>query len=415
MDSSLQGAVDVLGFAACTPIQGKVLPLLLSGRDVAGQAQTGTGKTAAFLLAAMQRMLSERPAGKPAFGSPRTVVMAPTRELAVQIHADAQGLVGDSGLALGLVFGGVDYEKQRDSLNRPLDLLVGTPGRLIDYQRQGVLRLNAVEVMVLDEADRMFDLGFIRDIRYLLRRMPTPDKRLNMLFSATMPWKVIELAHEHMVEPEVIRVEPDKIAVDRIEQTLYHVSKEEKDSLLLGLLRRIDPTRSIVFVNTKVVAEKLSSLLMHQGHSCAVLTGDIPQRKRLSMFNAFSNGELAIMVATDLAARGLHVPGVSHVFNYDLPLRAEDYIHRIGRTARAGAAGDAISLACDEYVYSLMEIEQLMGKKIPTENVTEDMLVVGYSRPPPTRKSRAAGRGRRPGGRGSDSRSGKGGRRARRP
>ena len=397
---ALYKSVQRQGFTDCTPIQRRVLPILLDGKDVAGQAQTGTGKTAAFLLASMQHMLSRPPPARVAAGTPRTVVLAPTRELAVQIYDDAVKLAHYSDISLGLVFGGVDYEKQRASLRKNIDLMVATPGRIMDYQRQGALSLAAVEVMVLDEADRMFDLGFIRDIRYLLRRMPKPEKRLNMLFSATLPWKVIELAHEHMVEPEVVKVEPEKIAVDRIEQVLYHVCKEEKDSLLLGLLQQLDPDRSIIFVNTKVVADKLNHLLQHHGYGCAALTGDIPQRKRLSLFRAFSGGDLAIMVATDLAARGLHVPGISHVFNYDLPLRAEDYVHRIGRTARAGAAGDAISLACDEYVYSLVDIEKLLCGKIPTAPVTEDLLVE-YSVPSRPRKFHRGKHKQRREGRGS--------------
>ncbi|MGV0005964.1 MAG: DEAD/DEAH box helicase [Candidatus Porifericomitaceae bacterium WSBS_2022_MAG_OTU9] len=381
LEPELLSAVAAQGFTACTSIQEKVLPLLLSGRDVAGQAQTGTGKTAAFLLASMQRMLDSPPRSKRHHGAPRTIVIAPTRELVIQIHNDAVKLSGDSGLKLELVFGGVDYDKQRRALQKPLDLLIGTPGRLIDYQRQGVLRLDAIETMVLDEADRMFDLGFIRDIRHLLRCMPPPSKRLNMLFSATLPWKVIELAHEHMVEPEVIKVEPKKIAVERIEQSLYHVSKDEKSSLLLGLLQKMDPMRSIIFVNTKAVAERLRRLLQHQGYNCSMLTGDIPQRKRMNLFTELTSGNVDMMVATDLAARGLHVPGVSHVFNYDLPGRAEDYVHRIGRTARAGASGDAISLACEQYVYSLGDIEKLLGNKIPTIAVTSELLIK-YSKPP---------------------------------
>ena len=368
----LQQAVRDLGFDECTPIQTRVLPLLLDDVDVAGQGQTGTGKTAAFLLAMINRML-EQPDDSSKPGRPRAVVIAPTRELVVQIDRDAEGLLRHTGLRKVLVFGGVDYEKQRDAFSDKVDLLVGTPGRMLDYQRQGVLHLDNVRTVALDEADRMFDMGFIRDIRYLLRRMPPPEKRLSMLFSATLPCKVIELAYEHMRQPETIRIEPDQLAVKAIRQCLYHVGKEEKPSLLIGLLQHIDPTRTIIFVNMKHTAEKVYACLAGNGYASAILTGNIPQKKRLRLLKEFADGELPLLVATDLAARGLHVPEVSHVINYDLPLRAEDYVHRIGRTARAGAEGDAVSLACDEFVYSLMEIEELLGQRVPVLPVTDDL------------------------------------------
>ena len=236
------------------------------------------------------------------------------------------------------------------------------------------MKLKAIEVMVLDEADRMFDLGFIRDIRYLLRRMPNATERLNMLFSATLSWRVTELAYEHMNNPDIIRINPEQVTADRVTQVLYHVSKEEKVSLLIGLLKRIDPSRTIVFVNTKRTAEMIWGYLEGNGYHSAILSGDVPQKKRQKLFSEFSAGELPILVATDLAARGLHIPDVSHVFNYDLPQNSEDYVHRIGRTARAGAEGDAVSLACEEYVFSLPEIEDYIGHSIPTEPISDDLL-----------------------------------------
>jgi ATP-dependent RNA helicase RhlB len=336
---------------------------------MAGQAQTGTGKTAAFLLATMQRLLSDTKAGQP-----RALIMSPTRELAIQIYNDAISLSQFTDLSIGLVYGGVDYQKQRDMVADGIDILIGTPGRLIDYQKQGVLKLKHIEVMVLDEADRMFDLGFIKDIRFLLRRMPKAEKRLNMLFSATLSFRVTELAYEHMNNPDIIRINPEQVTADKVTQCLYHVSKEEKASLLIGLLRHIDPLRTIVFVNTKRTAENIWGYLEANGYHSAILSGDVPQAKRQKLFKEFSEGELPILVATDLAARGLHIPEVSHVINYDLPQNSEDYVHRIGRTARAGAAGDAVSFACEEYVFSLPEIEDYIGNKIPIEAVTSEYL-----------------------------------------
>ncbi|MDD9824284.1 MAG: DEAD/DEAH box helicase, partial [Gammaproteobacteria bacterium] len=256
----LSRGIESLGFSECTPIQADALPLLLAGRDVAGQAQTGTGKTAAFLLAAMQYLLA-RGQGRLRAGRPRALIVSPTRELAVQIHSDAQALGRYTGLRLALVYGGVDYEQQRDSLRQPVDILIGTPGRLIDYYRQRIISWQDLSVVVLDEADRMFDLGFIRDVRFLLRRMPPPEQRLSMLFTATLPWRVTELAYEHMNNPELIRIRPDKITVDGVSQQLYHISNEDKMALLVGLLRRINPQRTIIFVNTRRGADRVHGCL----------------------------------------------------------------------------------------------------------------------------------------------------------
>ncbi len=381
LDSRLQKVLEEIDFKQCTPIQAECLPLSLQGKDIAGQAQTGTGKTAAFLLSTFHHLLS-KPAAKET--TLRALVIAPTRELAIQIHKDAQVFNRYCDLKLALVYGGVDYEKQRDALANGVDILIGTPGRLIDYFKQGVFKFKQVEIIVLDEADRMFDLGFISDIRYMLRRMPAAEKRLNMLFSATLSYRVMELAYEHMNSPTLVKINPEKVTADKVTQLLHHVSNDEKIPLLIGLLKKMDPHRTIVFVNTKRVAEKVWSYLEGNGIHAAILSGDVPQKKRQRLFNEFSNGELQVLVATDLAARGLHIPEVSHVFNYDLPQNAEDYVHRIGRTARAGASGDAISFGCEEYIYSLMEIESLIGYSIPVAPVTEDMLAT--PEPPIKRK-----------------------------
>lgn len=374
LDPKLLQGIEKAGFSFCTPIQAGTLPVILEGKDVAGQAQTGTGKTAAFLLGTMQRLLT-RPASAQYANQPRAIMLAPTRELALQIEKDAVMLGQFSGLRVGVVYGGTGYDSQRTMLEAGVDILVGTPGRLIDYFKQKVFSLNAIEAVVLDEADRMFDLGFIKDIRYLLRRMPKPEQRLNMLFSATLSHRVMELAYEHMNNPEMIKIETEKVTADLVTQVVYHPSMDEKIPLLLGLLNHMDPKRSLVFVNTKRVAEKLWSYLEGNGYRSAVLSGDVPQKKRMSLLQEFQDGDLPIMVATDVAARGLHIPAVSHVFNFDLPQDAEDYVHRIGRTARAGASGDAISFACEEYAFSLMEIEQFIGHKLPVEGISNNMLV----------------------------------------
>lgn len=369
----LQGLQDA-GFTHCTPIQAETLPLVLPGRDVAGQAQTGTGKTAVFLVAALQRLVTHEPHPQRCENQPRVIIVAPTRELAVQIHTDTVVLNRHTGFRLGLVYGGTGYQEQRDLVSAGVDILIGTPGRLIDYCKQRVFDLQAVEVAVIDEADRIFDLGFIRDIRYLLRRMPPPTKRLGMLFSATLSYRVTELAYEHMNHPHPVKIQPDQVTADGVSQRCFMVANDEKISLLVGLLRGIAQARVIVFANTKRATEAIWGYLEGHGLDSAVLSGDVPQKKRLRLLKQFQDGALPILVATDVAARGLHIPDVTHVINYDLPEDAEDYVHRIGRTARAGAAGDAISFVCETYAFCLPDIEAFTGSKIPIEPVATDLL-----------------------------------------
>jgi ATP-dependent RNA helicase RhlB len=363
-ESVARGIADA-GFERCTPIQAEALPRALAGLDVAGQAQTGTGKTAAFLVALYTHLLRYPASADRPSSSPRALVLAPTRELAIQIHRDAELLGQFTGLTLGLAYGGVDYDKQRRELQAGVDVLIGTPGRIIDYFKQHVFDLHHAQVLVLDEADRMFDLGFIKDIRYLLRRLPAPEYRLNMLFSATLSHRVLELAYEHMNDPELIRIEPERVTADRVRQVIYYPAMEEKAPLLVHRLRMTDATRTMVFVNTKRLAERLERVLRANGIVASAMSGDVPQRKRMRMLREFHEGKLAVLVATDVAARGLHIPDVSHVFNYDLPQDAQDYVHRIGRTARAGAAGDAVSFGCEQYVVSLPDIEAFIGQRIP--------------------------------------------------
>jgi ATP-dependent RNA helicase RhlB len=375
LSEGLQKGIAEAGFVQCTPIQSKTLPLALDGQDVAGQAQTGTGKTAAFLLALFHRLEHLPPlvteAGPPA---PRALIMAPTRELAVQVHSDATALGKHLPFKLGLAFGGTDYDQQREVLAAGVDVLIGTPGRLIDFYKQRVYGLRGVQVLVLDEADRMFDLGFIKDIRFVLRRLPEHHRRLNMLFSATLSHRVLELAYEHMNDPELVRIEPDKMTVDRVTQSIYFPAMDEKLPLLLTLLRDRDPHRTMIFVNTRREADRLRDALQHNGIKAEALSGDVPQRKRLRMLKDFQAGELAVLIGTDVASRGLHIPDVQYVINYDLPQDSEDYVHRIGRTARAGAAGDAISFGCETYAMSLPDIEDFIGHKIPVAKYDPDLL-----------------------------------------
>lgn len=377
-----QGIQDA-GFRQCTPIQAQTLPVALAGRDVAGQAQTGTGKTAAFLIALYQTLLTHPPSSQRSASSIRALIVAPTRELAVQIHHDAEILGKHTGLKHAVVFGGVDYEKQRKQVAEGVDVLIGTPGRLIDYMKQRVFDMRHVQVLVLDEADRMFDLGFIADIRYILRRLPPPHQRLSMLFSATLSHRVLELAYEHMNNPELVRIEPDKMTVDRVRQVMYYPSMEEKVPLLIGLLRQSEARRTMVFVNTKRMAERLEAILNANGFHAQAISGDVPQQKRLRFLRDFHNGDLAVLIATDVASRGLHIPDVSHVFNFDLPQDAADYVHRIGRTARAGAEGDAISFACEEFAMSLPDIEAYIGHKVPSAPIAPELLATDVKPPAP--------------------------------
>jgi len=396
LPETLMRGIMETGFNQCTPIQAATLPLTIGGRDVAGQAQTGTGKTAAFLIAMMTRLLTKPPVAHRKANQPRGFILAPTRELAIQIHQDALNIGRHTNLTIGVVYGGTGYESQSQMIASGVDILIATPGRVIDYFKQRLFDLKAIEVAVLDEADRMFDLGFIKDIRYLLRRMPPPEQRLTLLFSATLSMRVTELAYEHMNNAELIRIAADKAAADNVRQSVYYTSNEEKIPLLIGLLQHMDPERTIIFVNTKGAGRRVCAWLQGNGYRAEILSGDVAQNKRMNLLTAFQKGELPILVATDVAARGLHIPAVSHVINYDLPQDSEDYIHRIGRTARAGASGDAISFACEEYAFSLPDIEQQLGHKIESKAVTKELLV---SLQPPAKQEEAPpsrGKGKRP-------------------
>jgi ATP-dependent RNA helicase RhlB len=365
--------IDHAGFATCTPVQAEVIPRAVRGEDVAAQSQTGTGKTAAFLISLFTRMV--RNPVVDGGNSPQALIIAPTRELADQIFHEALRIGKFTGFRSLAVYGGIDYDKQRTALAGGVDVLIGTPGRLIDYFKQHVYSLKKTRYLVIDEADRMFDMGFIDDLRFLLRKLPDYSKRQSMLFSATLSYRVMELAYEFMNLPEKISVTPEQVTVDKVEQVLYHVGKHEKVPLLLGLLARERPERVLVFVNTRRAADMVVERLSRNSWKAAAITGDILQKKRLRLLEEFKSGELPILVATDVASRGIDVKDVSHVINFDLPQDAEDYVHRIGRTGRAGATGKAISLACEEYVYSLEAIEQYIGQKVPVD-WAEDQLYV---------------------------------------
>jgi ATP-dependent RNA helicase RhlB len=370
LPDEIQRGIRDAGFTRCTPIQALTLPPALDGEGVAGQAQTGTGKTAAYLITIYNKLLRSPPvklSGRDASrAAPRALVIAPTRELVAQIHSDAELLGAHSGLRLSVVYGGVDYDKQRRAVGDGCDILVGTPGRLIDYFKQGIYTLLGIQIVVLDEADRMFDLGFIKDIRYLLRHMPSFEKRQSMLFSATLDPRVMELAYEHMDIREMLAVPAERLTAEKVRQQLYHVASDEKFSLLLGVLAHEAPDRTLVFVNTRREATRLEERLRRCGYAARALTGEVPQRKRMSYLRQFMAGELALLIATDVASRGLHIPDVSHVINYDLPDDREDYVHRVGRTARAGAEGDAISFCCDRYALNLVAIEEYLGHSVPS-------------------------------------------------
>ena len=372
--------LDNMGFEYCTEIQAKSLPVLMKGTDIAGQAQTGEGKTIAFLAATFHTLLTKP---KPEHNPPRALIMAPTRELAIQIHKDAIEMAKTSGLKVAVVYGGEGYDSQREQLQQGVDILIGTCGRLLDYLKQGIYSLGHIEVIVLDEADRMFDLGFIKDIRYMFNKMPPATERLSMLFSATLSFRVKELAFEHMNDPESVEVAPEQKTNIRISEELFYPSNEDKMRLLQTLIEEEWPDKAIIFANTKHVCEKIHAHLEIDGIRVGLLTGDVPQNKRIKILDKFTEGQLDVLVATDVAARGLHISAVTHVFNYDLPDDCEDYVHRIGRTGRAGASGHAISFACEDSVFNLPAIETYIEHALPVSKYDQDALITDFPTPKP--------------------------------
>ncbi|MEW5803656.1 MAG: DEAD/DEAH box helicase [bacterium] len=382
--------IESAGFSRCTQIQEATIPLALEGKDVAGQAQTGTGKTAAFLIVLFARLLEKQPPPEQRKHA-RALIIAPSRELVAQIHADAMTLGQYTGLTMAPIFGGIDYQKQAQILQNGVDIIIGTPGRLIDYYNQNLFSLKHLKVLVVDEADRMFDMGFIRDIRFIMRKLPPYHQRQSMLFSATLSTRVMELAYEHMNMPEKIVINPDQMTVDRVEQCLYHVGENERFSLLLGILK-MGCDRTMIFSNTRREAQQITDWLRANHYQAQAITGDLPQKKRLRILESFKRGQLPILVATDVASRGIHIDDVTHVINYCLPQDREDYVHRIGRTARAGAAGKAISLVCENCALHLENIEEFIKGKIPV-SWADDELFLRYQRPARKKSKPAPGRG----------------------
>jgi len=383
LQSTLLQAIDDLGFQYCTPIQAKSLPLILDSKDIMGQASTGTGKTATFLVAIIHFLL-KNPSEVNEAGKPRALILAPTRELAQQIHKEAIALTQHTGLSCAVLFGGADYEKQKKRLREPLDIVIATVGRIIDFFKQKLISFRNIDTLVLDEADRMLDMGFIKDVRYLIRKLPPADSRLNLLFSATFNYSVKEFAYELMNNPEFVAT-VEETQPPKIDQRAYYVANDEKIAVLIGILKKENPSKCIVFINTKVAAERVTAYLKGNDINCGILSGDIPQNKRQQLVKAFSEGTFPVMVATDVAARGLHIPEVSHVINYDLPQDPEDYVHRIGRTGRIGQTGQAINFICETYAFHLPDIEELIGSSIE-KSVPEAELVAEIK--PPIRTPR---------------------------
>ena len=412
LDPKLLQAIDELGFTHCTPAQEQTFVYSLIGADVAVQSQTGTGKTAAFLISIFQLFLEQR-----SLDDCIALVVAPTRELADQIEDDARLLGKHLDFPIASFYGGVGYAKQERALQEGVRLAIGTPGRLLDFTEQRKLDLRKVGILVIDEADRMFDMGFIPDLRRLIRQMPGRDERVTMLYSATLSTRVKTLAFDYMRSPAEITITPERVTVDEISQELYHVSRERKFSLLLGLMARDQPGNALIFTNTKQAAYELATRMQRNGLGCEYIIGDLPQSKRQSLIDQLKAGELRYLVATDVAARGLHIDGLDLVVNYELPEHSEAYVHRIGRTARAGRSGKAVALACEEWVFALQGIEEFIRNPIPVSKATDGLYLEditggarlghylgGRARDDRRRSGAGRGTGRRPAGRGGGDR-----------
>jgi ATP-dependent RNA helicase RhlB len=397
----LMQSIHALGWQYATPIQGEILPGTLKGKDMAGRAQTGTGKTAAFLISIINHCL-KNPLQKHSALSPRALIIAPTRELAMQIGEDSVGLNKFTGLRTVVLYGGMDYNKQQRELEDGLvDIVVATPGRLLDFENKKVVNLRFTEIMVIDEADRMLDMGFIPDVRRIIYKTPAKEKRQTVLFSATLSDAVMGLAADWMVDPERIDIEPDQVAVDTVDQKVFIVTDDQKFKLLYNIIKNDQPERIIIFTNRRDQAERLTEDLDRYGHKCEMLSGAVTQKKRMRILEDFKAGKVKVLVATDVAGRGIHVDGLSHVVNFNIPENPDDYVHRIGRTGRAGAKGQSITFACEMESFELPKIEELLGMDLPCKMPTEEMLEELPPAPPRKRKPRPSGGhggGRRPNG-----------------
>jgi ATP-dependent RNA helicase RhlB len=404
----LMMAIQDLKFTYCTPIQAESLPFALQGKDVTGKAQTGTGKTAAFLIACYNRFMRNPIEGKRVPGSPRALIIAPTRELVIQIEKDALDLGKYCPPNVVAVYGGTGFNQQMERLQKSvIDIVVATPGRLLQFNRDRVINLKQVEVLVLDEADRMLDMGFIPDVRTIIRALPPVSRRQNFFYSATINQTVISLAREWTNDPVKVEVEPEQVAVDTVEQKVFTVSTRDKTSLLYNLIAQQKLERLLVFVNRRDRCERVYETLKHNDIDCDVLSGAIPQNKRSRILEDFRAGKLKVLIATDVAGRGLHIDGLNYVVNYDIPYNAEEYVHRIGRTGRAGMEGTSFTFACEEESFGLMDIEEYIGKSLKCEQPPEEWLARppnGFGRRAPRQPSANQGGNRGSGNRGRSNR-----------
>ncbi len=402
LTEEIMHAISDLGFEYCTPIQARVLQEVAEGHNVAGKAQTGTGKTAAFLLLTFKQFLQNPlPPDRPA-ARPRALVIAPTRELVIQIVKDADEIGKYCSMRSLAVYGGTDFERQERELRRgPIDLVAATPGRLLDFQRRGIIDLKGVEVLVIDEADRMLDMGFIPDVRTIIRSTPPKDKRRTLLFSATLTDTVMRLASQWMPDPHVVEIEPDQVAVDTVKQLVYMVRANEKFTVLYNLLKRPSIGRVLIFANRRDQTERIAYELQRYGIKCEVLSGAVSQNRRMRVLEDFRSGKVMTVVATDVAGRGLHVDDIDHVVNFDLPYEAEDYVHRIGRTGRAGAEGTAVSFACEDESFTIPEIEKYIGEDLSCLHAEDVLLTpLPHTNAKPYKRPPRSGPGGRSGGRG---------------
>ena len=375
LQKPLADAIKKIGFEYCTPIQAESLVHTLQGHDVTGKAQTGTGKTAAFLITIINDLLSNPIEQERYIAEPRALIVAPTRELAQQIASDAQLLTDGCDMHVVTMVGGEDYAKQNRALDaRPVDIVVATPGRLLDFVQNGNLHLGAVEVLVLDEADRMLDMGFIPQVRSVVSRTPKKECRQTLLFSATFTPTIIELAQRWAVDPIMVEIEPEKVAADAVDQIVYLVTTAEKYNLLFNLIAEPEAEKIMVFSNRRDQVRKLADNLFRNGIECGMLSGEVAQNQRVRTLDAFKGGKIKVLVATDVAGRGLHIDDVTHVVNYTLPEEPEDYVHRIGRTGRAGAIGTSISFACEDDSFLLPDIEEKLGSKLDCIHPEDAML-----------------------------------------
>ena len=375
LDPSLMRGIADLGFQHCSPIQAQILPHTLEGHDAIGKAQTGTGKTAAFLITIFNDLLNNPLGGERFLAEPRAVIIAPTRELVMQIGADAYDLGRYTGLDTATLIGGEDYQKQLQKIQSGvIDLVVATPGRLIDFMQRRDLFLDRVETLVLDEADRMLDMGFIPQVKRIVRATPRKEDRQTLLFSATFTQDIINLAQQWTFDPITVEIEPERVATATVDQRVYLVSSSERLRVLLNVLRSADAVSTIVFANRRDQVRSLYEKLRKAGISCGILSGEITQQRRTKTLANFKEGKIAVLVATDVAGRGIHVDGVSHVVNYNLPEDPEDYVHRIGRTGRAGATGVSISFASEDDAFLLPDIETLLGERLKCVSPPEELL-----------------------------------------